>query len=55
MTPRSKSDTERQASGDITYAWNPKMTQTDLFTKQKETHRHRKQLTVTKEEGEGKG
>ena len=35
---------ERQISYDITYTWNiKKMIQMSLFTKQKETHRHRKQ------------
>ena len=36
---------ERQISYDITYMWNlnKKMIQMNLFTKQKQTHRHRKQ------------
>ena len=39
-----KSDRERQISYDITYMWNlKKMIQMNLFTKQKSTHRHRKQ------------
>ena len=34
----------RQISCDITYMWNlKKMIQMNLFTKQKQTHRHRKQ------------
>ena len=41
---RSKSDRGIQISYDITYLWNLiKMTQMNLFTKQKKTHRHRKQ------------
>ena len=37
-------DRERQISYDITYMWNlKKMRQMNLFTDQKETHRHRKQ------------
>ena len=40
----SKSDRERQVSYDITYMWNlKKKIQMNLFTKQKQTHRHRKQ------------
>ena len=44
-TKWSKSDRERQISHDITYMWNlkRKMIQMNLFTKQKQTHRHRKQ------------
>ena len=35
---------QRQISYDITYMWNlKKMIQMNLFTKQKQTHRHRKQ------------
>ena len=36
---------ERQISYDITYMWNlnKKMIQMNLFTKQKQTHRQRKQ------------
>ena len=39
----SKSDIERQISYDIAYMWNLKKVQEDLFTKQKQAHRHRKQ------------
>ena len=39
----SKSDKERQIPYDITYIWNLKYNTNDLFTKQKQTHRHRKQ------------
>ena len=40
----SKSDRQRQISYDITYMWNlKKMIQMNLFTKQTQTHRHRKQ------------
>ena len=35
---------QRQISHDITYMWNLKnIIQKNLFTKQKQTHRHRKQ------------
>ena len=50
-TKWSQSDTERQIAYDTTYMWNlkktneqTKMIQINLFTKQKETHRHRKQI-----------
>ena len=39
----SKSDRERQILYDITYMWNLQLIQTNLFIKQKQTHRHRKQ------------
>ena len=43
-TKWSKPDRERQISYDITYMWNLKnMIQMNLFTKQKQTHRLRKQ------------
>ena len=43
-TKWSKSDRERQISYGIAYMWNlKKMIQMNLFTRQKETHRHRKQ------------
>ena len=54
-----KSDRERQIAHDITYMWNlrKKMIQTNLFTKQKQTHRLREQTYgysgVGKGEGEG--
>ena len=35
---------ERQISYDITYMWNNKMIQMNLFTKQKQAHKHRKQI-----------
>ena len=44
-----KSDRERQISYDIAYMWNlKKMIQTSIFTKQKQTHRLREQLMVTR-------
>ena len=42
-TKWSKSGRERQLSWDITYIWNLKNDTVILFTKQKLTHRHRKQ------------
>ena len=42
-TEWSKLDRERQISYDITNRWNPKVIQARLFTKQKQSHRHRKQ------------
>ena len=39
----SKSDRERQISYDIAYMWNLKMVQMSLSTKQKLSHRFRKQ------------
>ena len=44
-TKWSKTDRERQISYDIVYMWNlkKKMIQTNLFTKQKKTHRLREQ------------
>ena len=44
-TKWSKTDRERQISYDIVYMWNlkKKMIQTNLFTKQKQTHRLREQ------------
>ena len=40
----SKSHRERQILYDVIYMWNrKKMIQTNSFTKQKHTHRHRKQ------------
>ena len=40
----SKSDREKQISYDIAYMWNlKKIIQMNLFTKQKQTYRHRKQ------------
>ena len=50
-TKWSKSDRERQILYDITYIWNLKIVQMDLFTKLKQTHRHSKQIMVTKGEG----
>ena len=56
-TKWSKSDRERQISYDIAYMWNlKKMIQMNLFTKQKQTHGHRKQTygyQRGKVEGEG--
>ena len=43
-------------SSDITYMWNLKMIQMNLYTKQKETHRHRKHIYgYQREEGGGGG
>ena len=43
-------------SSDITYMWNLKMIQMNLYTKQEETHRHRKQIYgYQREEGGGGG
>ena len=44
-TKWSKSDRERQISYDITYMWNLvfKNDTNELFTKQKQTHRYKKQ------------
>ena len=44
-TKWSKSDKERQVSYNITYLWNlkkKKKIQGNVFTKEKQTHRHRK-------------
>ena len=57
-TKWSKPDRERQISYDVTYMWNLKKyiyTQMNLFTKQKETHRYRKQLDGYQRERGGKG
>ena len=51
----SKLDRERQILYDTTYMWNlKKMIQMNLFTKQKQTHRHRKQ-TYGSQSGKGGG
>ena len=43
-------------SSDITYMWNLKMIQMNLYTKQNETHRHRKHIYgYQREEGGGGG
>ena len=39
------SNRERQIIYDITYMWNLKITQMNLYTKQKQTHRLRKQTS----------
>ena len=39
---------QRQISHDITYVWNLKIIQMNLYIKEKQTHRHRKKLTVSK-------
>ena len=50
----SKSDRERQILYDITYMWNlKKKIQIHLLTKQKQTHRHRKQ-TYGYQRGKGR-
>ena len=48
----SKVVRERPILYDITYTWNLKIIQMNLHTKQKETHRHRKQ-TYGYQRGEG--
>ena len=50
----SKSERERQILYDITYVCNLKIIEMNLETKQKLTHRHRKQTMVTEGEG-GRG
>ena len=55
-TEWSKSDRKRQISYDITYMWNlkkKKMVQMNLFTKQKYSHRYRKQ-TYSHQVGKGR-
>ena len=56
-TKWSKSDRERQIPYDTAYMWSQKkMIQMNLFTKQKQTHRHRKQIygyQMGKRVGEG--
>ena len=42
-TKWSQSDREREILHDITYMWNQKIIQVNLYIKQKQTHRHRKQ------------
>ena len=52
----NKSDRERQITYDITYMWNLKnMTSMNLFTKQKQTHRHREQTCCYQREQQGVG
>ena len=54
-TKWSKSERERQTSYDVAYRWNGKnMIPVNLFIKQKQTHRLRKQLMVTMG-GRGRG
>ena len=54
-TKWKKLDRGRQVAYDITYMWkSKKITQMNLFAKQKQTHRHRKQIYVTKGERKGK-
>ena len=49
-----KSDRARQILYDITYMWNlKKIVQMNLFTKQKQTHRHRKQTYGYQRESRG--
>ena len=50
----SKSERERQIPYDVTYLWNLKYDKMNLFTKQKQTHRHRKQ-THGYQRGKGGG
>ena len=49
----SKSETKRQISYDVIYMWNLKY-DTNLFRKQKQTHRYRKQ-TYGYQRGKGVG
>ena len=45
IIPSQVSQTEKELSYDITYMWNlKKLIQMNLFIKQKQTDRHRKQL-----------
>ena len=54
-TKWSKSDREKQIPFDITYMWNVKY-DTNELTKQKQTHRHRKQIYgYQKGKGVGEG
>ena len=50
-TKWSKSEGERQIPYDITYMWNL-IYDTNLSTKQKQTHRHREQTCGCQKEGE---
>ena len=43
-TELSESGRERQILYDITYMWNLKIIQMKLYSKQKQIHRHRKQI-----------
>ena len=44
-TKWGKSDRERQTPYDITYIWNlKKVIQMNVFMKQKQNHRHRRQI-----------
>ena len=52
----NKSERERQIPYAIASMWNlKKMIQMNMFTKQKETHRHRKQTMLTKAESDEEG
>ena len=53
-TKWSKSERERQIPYDITYMWSLKLAQMNLFTKQKQIHRHRAQ-TCGCQGGRGEG
>ena len=48
------SQIERQGLCNITYMWTRKIIQMNLYTKQKQTHRHRKQ-TYVYQRGDGRG
>ena len=55
LTERSKSDTG-EISYDISYMRNPeRMIQMNLLSEQKQTHRHRNHIMVTKGERVGEG
>ena len=53
-TKWSNTERERQIPYYITYMWNLKYDTNDLFTKQKQTHKHRKQ-TYGYQRGKGVG
>ena len=49
------SQTEKDKYHDISFMWNLKMIQMNLFTKQKQTYRHRKQTYGYQRGKEGEG
>ena len=54
-TKWSKSERERQTPYDITYILKLKIIQMNLYTKQKEAHKHRNKFMVRGGRLEGKG
>ena len=54
-TKWGKSEREKQISYDITYRGNVKWDANELFIKQKQTHRHRKQIYHYQGENSGEG